>query len=261
MTDQITVGTISFARWGEQMELAPKERVRLILAAACAYGPDLLVTAGYAIHKVRHLDRLARQMSGENLSTTIITEVHHDEGATPAIPYPHALWCVRPNGDAHRLGPQVFATSRDARRNDNKLASQLCAQLPERMVAVKQWSVLTLCCGELNLIHGRNQPRWVHSEAGERASAADIIVNPTHDRMGNAGTLDAKRRFLSRPADGRNRLYVSCSNWEAWGDETGRVQYPSPTLHTVYRSGEPLPYDEYADGSFGFVYRHWSVSM
>jgi hypothetical protein len=72
--------------------------------------------------------------------------------------------------------------------------------------------------------------------------------------MRNAGTLHAKRTLLSRPGeDGRERVYVSCSNWEACG-LNGRVQSPSPTLHTVYQSGEALSYDEVADGAFGFVF-------
>lgn len=45
------IGTISFARCGHKMVLRPKERVRLIVAAARAYKPDLLVTAGCHPHQ------------------------------------------------------------------------------------------------------------------------------------------------------------------------------------------------------------------
>ena len=81
--------------------------------------------------------------------------------------------------------------------------------------------------------------------------------------MSNAGTLEAKRRMLSAPStDGRARLYVSCSNWEACGNGRPRVQHPSATLHTVYAAGEPITAcAEHADGGFGSVYRQWTLAL
>ncbi|ONF96981.1 hypothetical protein SPHI_11790 [Sphingomonas jeddahensis] len=118
-----------------------------------------------------------------------------------------------------------------------------------------------LICGELNIVHGRERPHFLDDAAREAIAAADIVINPTHDRMSNAGTLQAKRSLLSRPhANGAARTYVSVSNWEACGLK-GRVQRPSPTLHTVYVAGAPLDYEERADGAFGFVYRRWRVQL
>src|SRR5438309_2972919 len=37
-----------------------------------------------------------------------------------------------------------------------------------------------------------------------------LILNPTHTRMGNDGTIKAKRKFLSE----EGRVYVSASNWD-----------------------------------------------
>lgn len=70
--------------------------------------------------------------------------------------------------------------------------------------------MFALVYGELNVIQGRYHPPY--RSAVDKA--AMIVINPTHDRMSNAGTLDAKRRLLSRSfEDGRNRVYVSCSSW------------------------------------------------
>lgn len=79
------VGTLSFARCGAMMMLAAKECVRLILTASDAYAPDLLVTAGYAVHSRKHLHRLATIIADAPRGGTIVTEAHHD-GARPRDP-------------------------------------------------------------------------------------------------------------------------------------------------------------------------------
>ncbi len=105
--------------------------------------------------------------------------------------------------------------------------------------------MFALICGEINVIEGRTEPRYV-------SAAAE-----------SAGTLDAKRKLLARQADDeRNRVYVSCYNREVCGDEkTGRTQSVTPTPHTVYAAGEQSEGEQFADGSFGFVYRHWSRDL
>jgi hypothetical protein len=56
-----------------------------------------------------------------------------------------------------------------------------------------------------------------------------------------------------RPSeDGRNHVYVSCSNWEACGSADSRVLYPLETLQTVNAAGEPVSGEELADEAFGF---------
>lgn len=133
--------------------------------------------------------------------------------------------------------------------------------MPDRVTSIGELNVFGLCCGEINVVQGRQQPRFMCEVAAEAILSADIVINPTHDRMSNAGTLHAKRQFLSQQtADGRQRTYISCSNWEACG-LNGRIQQPSPTLHTIYRSGNALGYHEVADGVFGFVYRRWNIKL
>ena len=257
---RLEIGTISFARCGPKMVLPPRERTRLILAAADTYRPDLLVTAGYAVHSLKHLHRLARQYRLLGHSGTIITEVHHetpksDEGTA------HAMWAIDRRGMLHRFGSQMFATATDVRKSGSTAQAQFVAQRLDRVVGVGPFTAFALVCGEINVVLGREEPRFAFPEAYETIVAADIVVNPTHDRMSNAGTLHAKRVFLSqRSPDERDRVYVSCSNWETC-DLNGRVQWPSPTLHTVYQAGNALHYDENADGAFGFVYRTWTIDL
>lgn len=243
------------------MLLRPSERTRLILAASDAYAPDLLVTAGYALHDRKQLHRLAAEIADDERDGVIIAEVHHDGRPQRQPGRSHAMWAVDGDGAPHRFGRQAFSTMKEATQANGKPLARLHRQLPDRVIGVGGYSVFALVCGELNLVRGRETLSFVDAEAGAALLAADIVVNPTHDRMSNAGTLDAKRRFLSQPhADGRARAYVSCSNWEACG-LNGRVQHPFPTLHTVYLAGVPVAYEELADGAFGFVYRHWRLDL
>lgn len=258
---RLEIGTISFARCGPKMMLPPKERVRLILAAAEAYDPDLLVTAGYAVHSLKHLHRLARGYRRLGCKGTIVTEVHHEADKPRSDAATHAMWAIDRRGMLQRCGAQMFAHAADVRRFVSTARAQFIEQRPDRVFDVGGFIVFPMICGEINVVLGREEPRFAFVEAGEAIMASDIVINPTHDRMSNAGTLHAKRVFLSAQApDGRDRVYVSCSNWEAC-DLNGRVQYPSPTLHTVYRSGKPLDYAEAADGTFGLVYRSWITEI
>lgn len=255
----VTLGTLSFARCGPIMLLRPSERRRLILAASDAYQPDLLVTAGYGLHDRRQLHQLAAALAEDPRPGTIITEVHHDGRAKKSIGQSHAMWAIDGDGELHRFGRQAFATSREAARDGGCRVVKLRRKLTQRGWDTDVGRVFALVCGELNVVRGREQPRFIDPDIESAVMQAEIVANPTHDRMSNAGTLDAKRRLLSRPhADGRSRVYVSCSNWEACG-LNGRVQQPSPTLHTVYVDGEPQAYEELADGAFGFVYRRWRL--
>ena len=257
----VTLGTLSFARCGPEMMLPPKERERLILAASDAYGPDLLVTAGYALHSRKQLHRLASAIADDERDGAIITEVHWDGRPQRSAGRSHAMWAIAGDGELHRFGRQAFARSREVRASGERRLDRLRRALPHRVLPVGDIMVFALCCGELNVVQGRDKPQFVDDEIGAAVLAADIIVNPTHDRMSNAGTLAAKRRLLSQKgADGRRRAYVSCSNWEACG-LNGRVQHPSPTLHTVYVAGRPVDYEELADGAFGFVYRKWRLEL
>jgi hypothetical protein len=259
-TDHLEIGTISFERCHGEMVLRPRERVRLILAAAAAYEPDLLITGGHAVHSIKQLGHLARHHREAETGTTIITEVLHD-GVDPDLES-HAMWAVTSGGALHRFGQQQFGRRSDVNDKGRDCIAKFEQVLPDRMLAIPDWNLFALICGEINVVKGRTDPCFVSAEAEAVIVAADVVINPTHDRMGNGGTLDAKRRFLSRTAeDGRNRVYISCSNWETCGDSKGRTQNVSETLHTVYAAGEPCHGQQLADGSFGFAYRRWILEL
>lgn len=210
--DRLEIGTLSFARCDTAMVIRPAERVRLILAAAEEYGPDLLVTAGHAVHTLKHLERLARDHAELGTATTIVTEVAHDR-PTPSAKETHAMYAVLPDGAVHGFGRQVFAYARDVVRSEARDVAAFDAALPRRTLATPGWNVFALVCGEINVLRGRVTPQFVSPAAEAAITAADVVINPTHDRMSNAGTLDAKRRVLSRTStDGRNRVYIGCSN-------------------------------------------------
>lgn len=105
--DHLEIGTISFERCEGKMVLPASERVRLILTAASAYQPDLLVTSGHAVHSLHQLDRLADLHRQEETGTAIVTEVLRD-GVHPNLE-PHAMWAVSAEGSKHRFGQQRFA--------------------------------------------------------------------------------------------------------------------------------------------------------
>ena len=259
-TDHVEIGTISFERCESKMVLPASERVRLILAAASSYQPDLLVTAGHAVHSLHQLDRLATLHREEKTSTTIVTEVLNDRGH-PALE-PHAMWAVAADGTKHRFGQQRFARRSEVNDLDGARVINFEHDIRSRSLALEDWNVFALICGEINIVEGRTSPRYVSSVAEAAIMAADVVINPTHDRMGNAGTLDAKRRLLSRTSDDdRNRVYVSCSNWEICGDSKGRTQNVTDTLHTVYAAGQKVEGEQLADGAFGFVYRRWTLDL
>lgn len=253
-----TIGTLSFERRDLKMALPAKERARLIATAALAYQPDLLVTAGYAVHTRRHLDRVAALLANSENRTTVITEVHYDGSRDHSIARSHAMWAIFPDGETYRFGRQCFATMREATDDDHGGLARLRRNLERRTVQLEDRALFALCCGELNIVGGRKEPAFIDTECGAAVMAADIIVNPTHDRMGNAGTLHAKRSLLSAPSGRkRPRIYVSCSNWNTV--TANGAQAPSATLHTIYVDGAPIPYEERQDGTFGLVYRHWEV--
>jgi hypothetical protein len=79
---------------------------------------------------------------------------------------------------------------------------------------------------------------------------ATVILNPTHTRMGNGGTLKAKRRFLSRD----RRIYLSASNWD-----TGAGQRISRTLHSLWFDGAEKQWCENCFDIEHFCYREWDL--
>jgi hypothetical protein len=89
-----TIATISFARCGDAILIGAQERVRLIRSAAYHYGPDILLTAGDALHGRKDLQQLAAGLAEDGSGTTIVSEVHHDGSAKPRRLPSHALYMI-----------------------------------------------------------------------------------------------------------------------------------------------------------------------
>ncbi|MXO89278.1 hypothetical protein [Pontixanthobacter aquaemixtae] len=259
--EPLEIGTLSFAKNGLRMELSAERRVEIILGCIQLYRPRLLVTAGYALDTIRQLTDLARSLTTLGQSLAVVAEVHHESAVPLGDPTKHALWMITaPSGDMHRFGSQAFGMAHEVPTKDCEAAAKLRLQLPARIAGFGDFTLLGLICGEINILQGRRNPKFMCPSAKAAIMAADIVLNPTHDRMGNGGTLRAKRAVLSAKRRDRNRAYISCSNWDVSGGKRGR-QKPSRTLHTLYRSGEPLEFKERADGSDGFVYRRWTLDL
>lgn len=255
-----TIGTISFARCGDTFSISASERVRLIRSAAYHYAPTLLLTAGHALRLPKHLVLLSAGLAEDGSGTTIVTEVHHDGGSRRRVLSNHAIYVANPDGAWLRMGRQVFSKRSETVGENGWRVSLFAARAGRRLIEVLGHRVFVLGCGEINVVLGRDHPRFIDPSIGEAISGSDIILNPTHDRMGRAGLLDAKRRFLSATrSDGRFRAYVSCSNWNLCHD-SGVPQYPSATLHTCYVDGTPVAPTCVGGGrEWGFVYRQYTV--
>lgn len=259
--EPLEIGTVSFAKNGLRMELSAERRVEIIIGCIQLYRPSLLVTAGYAIDTMRELVDLSYRLTSFGHSLAVVAEVHHESAVPLGDPTKHALWTINaPSGAMYRFGSQAFGMAHEVPSKDCEAATKLRLQLPDRTAIFDDYTIFGLICGEINILHGRHKPRFVCPDTRTAIISADIVINPTHDRMGNGGTLRAKRAVLSAKHRDRGRAYISCSNWDVSGVERGR-QKPSRTLHTVYRSGEPIPFRELADGSDGFVYRRWMLNL
>jgi hypothetical protein len=255
-----TIGTISFARCGDDFQISPKERVRLIRAAAHHYGPTLLLTAGHALGRRSHLAQLAAGLVEDGSRTAIVTEVHHDGGTRSRRLSDHALYAIFTDGSWVRLGRQIFARREETVGAQEWRVRLFVDNLSRRMIALSGWRVFVLGCGEINAVIGIDNPRFIDPRIDKPLQSSNVILNPTHDRMGRAGLLDAKRRFLSRPGPAKQmRAYVSCSNWNLC-TASGVPQYPSATIHSCYVGGVWVDAErEGGGGEWGFLYREYAV--
>jgi hypothetical protein len=255
-----TIATISFARCGDAFLIGAQERVRLIRAAAYHHWPDILLTAGHALHSRKLMHQLAAGLAEDGSGATIVTEVHHDGNAKPRRLPGHALYVIQPNGSWQRLGRQAFGRRAETLANNAWRVDLFIERLPRRLIEVGGLRVFVLGCGELSAVIGRENPRFIHPQISDVIPGADIVLNPTHDRMGRAGVLNAKRAFLSQPhADGSRRIYVSCSNWNVC-TESGSAQRPSAMIHSCYVNGQPVePAGQGGGSEWGFLHRIYHV--
>ncbi|HEV3316944.1 MAG TPA: hypothetical protein VG488_08255 [Candidatus Angelobacter sp.] len=205
--------------------------------------PGLLLCAGWSVPSKQTLGPVKK--ATQESQTVAVLETSAPERAYFRIE----------DGESFEMGKQLIRDSKQIDTDESCLTC-LASNLPWRSFAFSNRQILLLICGEVTVIGGRDRvdfrssatpPNLHDAVRAERV----LILNPTHTRMGNAGTLQAWRRFLSEA----ERVYVSASNWDVGAK---KVQHPSKTLHSVWHSGkckEPISITNRP----GFSYREWEL--
>ena len=236
-----------YKRQGELTHsLNGEDRLECIIEAIEKFKPDLLVCAGWSLETDEDLDNLRIDPRVKQRKGYAIVEVQKSSATCLDPALRHRMFVLDPEGNVKSCGPQIFARSSEMNGELGEcLNRRLLDHAEEKTFRAGNLTISCLCCGEINAIRGREEPEFVCSDVGEWLEKADIILNPTHDRMGNSGTLKEKRKRLSQQGlDGRPRAYISVSNWNSRPVSKSPDRRPKPrqspasrTLHTVYLNG------------------------
>lgn len=258
------IGTLSSELLGSEMRMSSTERIRAIEKVIRVHNPDILLAAGFSVQADDDLVVLGDCLSDLAWDGLLFAEVMHHDGspsrslAISSVVHElsaHCLFAWTASEGWRKLGRQYFTTSEEANTHKDTLIAAFADALPNREVSFRGKRVGALICGEINALQGRNEVSSLTPEIGGWLRGLDIVVNPTHDRMGNGGTLKAKRISLSRPELGRTKVYVSSSNWNSRKDQGGRMVSQSrnaETLHTVYVNGEAEKMIAHPDPDFEY---------
>jgi hypothetical protein len=201
--------------------------------------PSLLLCAGWSVPTERNLDTIVGVT--RRLKTVVVLETSQ----------PTPVYFRIADGSAFRMGEQFFSTRADT--EDESGPRGLADALPERSFTFCHRDALLLNCGEVMVVGGRNCVEFHRSMPQVLRDAVRaptvMILNPTHSRMGNCGTIKAWREYLS--AGGR--IYVSASNWDV-----ANGQRPSETLHSLWHNGAAAT-PAYAFANEHLCYREWDM--
>lgn len=263
---RLKVGTLSSELMGATMRLHDPERssVAVIIDALSVHQPDVLLTAGHSLHDDDDRQELATGLQDLGWSGLLFVEVKN-HGGSPAFLTgasdnglsQHCLFAWTKEGGWLRLGRQYFTTSQQA-RDESERVGAFVQNLHHREVEFAGRRFGALICGEINALVGRNKVQALDPRIEQWIHGLNVIVNPTHDLMGNGGTLLAKRTWLSA----KERIYISASNWNSakerrtkTGQRTIKQKREARTLHTLFVNGEvsplatrPHPNYEYREG-------------
>jgi len=236
---QPKIGTLSFPVCGEPIYASVSDNTGLIVEAIKKRQPSLLLCAGWSVPTERSLDAIIAVT--QQVKTVVVLET---TSPTPA-------YFRITEGRAFRMGEQFFSTREDT--EDENLPRGLADALPERSFTFCQRDALLLVCGEVMVVRGRNHVKFYWSmpqvlQDAVRAPAV-MILNPTHTRMGNCGTVKAWREYLSSGG----RVYVSASNWDV-----ANGQRQSDTLHSLWHYGVAAA-PVYAFENERLCYREWDM--
>lgn len=245
------IGTLSFERHEDNMALPSSERVKIIENIVLEQSIDILLCAGHTVGTLEDLDKLSNFLKLTERQTAIFLEVHRDaeleKDGNPADPYirndfsRHSMHLLYPNGEHQSLGGQIFSTSHQIKNlkqeNCRNLLSIFEKQLKKRLFTINGITFFSLCCGELNILSGRDNPKFLSKKS------EDIIMNATHDLMGNVGTVISKRKTLSQNINNKKRGCFSISNWMSVVPPNSSRPKQNPytrTLHMGFISGDEV---------------------
>jgi len=271
------IGTLSFELQNDKMALSCHERIQIIKTVIQKHCPNFILCAGYSLENNIDLLSLKDVLYASGSDSTLVVEVKNDDQILSnghplnnEIPEwnasQHKMFVIRPGKAIIELGPQFFATSNelDTKPQGKILLSTFEAQFVWRTFFIDKFKAVALCCGELNVFKGRDSISCRSELIKKTIFEADIVVNPTHDGMANYGTLNAKRRYLSRKVNGRNRCYISSSNWNTSKSTKRGVISQSPasdSLHSVYLNGEKQVVKRFPDPNGCYELRIAEISI
>lgn len=245
-SSRLRVGTLSSEIIGGPSGLSGPERVEAIVTALQEHHPDVLLVAGYALETEADLGALGEFLRTAQWDGLLFAEVRHYDVAASrwvSIGEPlsaHCLFAWTQDTGWKQLGRQYFEQSTQARAQKATRVAAFEENLPERVIVFRGRRFGALICGEINAMQGRNVVNALSPRIEDWLRGLDVIVNPTHDLMGNGGTLKAKRSWASQGG----RVYLSASNWNS-RKEVGsgaatkirRQTRTAGTLHTVFIDG------------------------
>ncbi|EFK12219.1 conserved hypothetical protein [delta proteobacterium NaphS2] len=182
--------------------------------------PALLLCAGWSVPTEQSLGPIIA--ATQYVKTSVVLETTS----------PTPIYFRITNGCRSRMGAQFFSTREDTNNAAKCGPDHLANALSDRSFPFLNREVLLLICGEVMVVRGRKkvQFHWSVPQVLQDAVRAPsvMILNPTHTRMGNCGTVKAWREYLSSGG----RTYVSASNWDL-----SSGQHRSDTLHSVWYNG------------------------
>jgi hypothetical protein len=233
------IGTISFPVRGEPFCEPISDNTGLIVEIIKNRRPSLLLCAGWTVPTNLNLNDIITVT--RQVKTVVVLETTS----------PTPVYFRIAGGCAIRMGEQFFSTREDT--EDESLPRRLANAVLERSFAFGQRDALLLNCGEVMVVRGRNHVEFHGSmpqilRDAVRAPAV-MILNPTHTRMGNCGTVKAWREYLSSGG----RVYVSASNWDV-----ANGQGHSNTLHSLWHNGVAASHI-YAFENDRLYYREWDM--
>jgi hypothetical protein len=238
---QPKIGTLSFPVRGDPVYAPISDNTALIVEVIERRHPAFLLCAGWTVPTEPSLAPIIAVT--RQFKTVVMVETA----------LPNAAYFRIADGRAIRMGEQFFSTREES--DDESLPRGLADAMPDRSFTFRQRDALLLNCGEVMVVHGRDYVDFYWSvpqvlRDAVRAPAA-MILNPTHTRMGNCGSVKAWREFLS----GGGRIYISASNWDVLNG-----QRQSDTLHSLWHDGVAAT-PTYTFENERLCYREWDMPV